>query len=133
MYTDLALDALNMGIHTRRREGVDLSGLIHHSDRGVQYRALRYAQALGEVEAVASVGSKGDSYDNAMAEALNSLYKAELIFLDGPWDGLEDVEQATAAWVHWFNTERLHSMLGYKTPLEAEQAFYAEQSLLEAA
>lgn len=133
MYTDLALDALNMGIHTRRREGVDLSGLIHHSDRGVQYRALRYAQALGEVEAVASVGSKGDSYDNAMAEALNSLYKAELIFLDGPWDGLEDVEQATAAWVPWFNTERLHSMLGYKTPLEAEQAFYAEQSLLEAA
>lgn len=133
MYTDLALDALNMGIYTRRKEGFDLRGLIHHSDRGVQYRALRYAQALGEVDAVASVGSKGDSYDNAMAEALNSLYKAELIFLDGPWNGLEDVEKATAEWVHWFNTERLHSMLGYKTPLEAEQAFYAEQLVLEAA
>lgn len=68
-----------------------------------------------------------------MAEALNSLYKTELIFLDGPWNGLEDVEKATAEWVHWFNTERLHSMLGYKTPLEAEQAFYAEQLVLEAA
>lgn len=99
----------------------------------MEYRALRYAQALGEVDAVASVGSKGDSYDNAMAEALNSLYKAELIFLDGPWNGLEGVEKATAEWVHWFNTERLHSMLGYKAPLEAEQAFYAEQLVLEAA
>lgn len=132
LYTDLALDALNMGIYDRRKAVVDLSGLIHHSDRGVQYRALRYAQALGEVDAVASVGSKGDSYDNAMAEALNSLYKAELIFLDGPWEGIHDVETATADWVHWFNTERLHSMLGYKTPVEAEQAYYAEQALLEA-
>lgn len=68
-----------------------------------------------------------------MAEALNSLHKAELIFLDGPWDGLDDVEKATAAWVHWFNTERLHSMLGYGTPLEAEAAFYVNRMVLEAA
>ncbi|MGP9033029.1 integrase core domain-containing protein [Glutamicibacter mysorens] len=101
-----------MGIYTRRKEGSDLSGLIHHSDRGGRYRALRYAQALGEVDVVASVRSRGDSYDNALAEALNCLYEAELIFLDGLWGGLDDVEKATAAWVHWFNTERLHSMLG---------------------
>ncbi|WP_197481967.1 DDE-type integrase/transposase/recombinase, partial [Rhodococcus sp. HS-D2] len=108
MYTDLALDALKMGLWARRRAGHDVTGLVHHSDRGVQYRALRYAQTLDQAAAVASVGSKGDSYDNAMAEALNSLYKAELIFLDGPWAGREDVEAATAQWVHWFNTERVH-------------------------
>ncbi|MEF9412469.1 IS3 family transposase, partial [Rhodococcus sp. IITD102] len=87
MYTDLALDALKMGLWARRRAGQDVTGLVHHSDRGVQYRALRYAQTLDQAAAVASVGSKGDSYDNAMAETLNSLYKAELIFLDGPWTG----------------------------------------------
>lgn len=96
MFTDLALDALNMGICVRRRAGQDVQGLTHHSDRGVQYRAVRYAKTLDEAGAVASVGSKGDSYDNAMAEALNSLYKAELVFLDGPFEGLEDVEVATA-------------------------------------
>lgn len=126
MYTDLALDALQMGLWARKRAGHNVAGLKHHSDRGVQYRALRYAQALKEADAVASVGSKGDSYDNAMAEALNSLYKAELIFLDGPWTGRDDVEAATAEWVHWFNTDRLHSMLDYSTPAEAEAAYYAE-------
>ncbi|MEF9412470.1 DDE-type integrase/transposase/recombinase, partial [Rhodococcus sp. IITD102] len=85
MYNDLALDALKMGLWARRRAGQDVTGLVRHSDRGVQYRALRYAQTLDQAAAVASVGSKGDSYDNAMAEVLNSLYKAELIFLDGPW------------------------------------------------
>ncbi|MCB8913630.1 integrase core domain-containing protein, partial [Rhodococcus rhodochrous] len=79
-----------------------------------------------DLPAVASVGSKGDSYDNAMAEALNSLYKAELIFLDGPWAGREDVEAATAQWVHWFNTERVHGMLDYRTPAEVETAHYAQ-------
>lgn len=130
MYTDLALDALNMGLWTRKRAGQNVSGLKHHSDRGVQYRALRYTQALEEVDAVASVGSKGDSFDNAMAEALNSLYKAELIHLDGPWAGREDVEAATADWVHWFNTERLHSMLDYQTPAEIEATHFAENQTI---
>lgn len=82
--------------------------MLHRPVEPRQYRALRYAQTLDDAEAVASVGSKGDSYDNAMAEALNSLYKAELIHLDGPWAGRDAVEAATADWVHWFNTERLH-------------------------
>lgn len=133
MYTDLALDALHMGLWKRSRAGHNVSGLKHHSDRGVQYRALRYAQALEKADAVASVGSKGDSYDNAMAEALNSLYKAELIFLDGPWNGRDDVEAATAEWVHWFNTDRLHSMLDYSTPDETEAAYYAEPATRTAA
>ncbi|WP_460709137.1 IS3 family transposase, partial [Myceligenerans halotolerans] len=99
LYTDLALDALQMAIWRRQREGVDLAGLTHHSDRGVQYRAIRYAQRLAEAEAVASVGSKGDSYDNAMAEAFNSLFKAELIRNKGPWRGIDDVEIATAEYI----------------------------------
>ena len=128
MYTDLALDALDMAIHARQRAGHSLVGLTHHSDRGVQYRALRYTQRLEEAHAVASVGSKGDSYDNAMAEALNSLYKAELIHLEGPWAGIEKVEKATAQWVWWFNTERLHSMLDYHTPVEIENDYYNQQT-----
>ncbi|WP_092105322.1 integrase core domain-containing protein [Brevibacterium sandarakinum] len=95
-----------------------------------QYRAVRYAKALEEAGAVASVGSKGDSYDNAMAEALNSLYKAELVFLEGPFAGLDDVEVATAQWVHWFNTERLHSMLGYRTPAEVEAEYFEDNEVL---
>ncbi|PRA06709.1 hypothetical protein CQ019_04855 [Arthrobacter sp. MYb229] len=125
MYTDLALDALRMGLHRRGQQGSDLRDLKHHSDRGVQYRAIRYAETLEQAGAVASVGSKGDSYDNAMAEALNSLYKAELIHLDGPWEGHHDVERATAEWVHWFNTDRVHSMLDYRSPSEVEDAYYA--------
>ncbi|MFD6676326.1 DDE-type integrase/transposase/recombinase [Rhodococcus zopfii] len=133
MYTDLALDALKMRLWARRRAGQDVTGLVHHSDLGVQYRALRYAQTLDQAAAVASVGSKGDSYDNAMAEALNSLYKAELIFLDSPWSGREDVEAATAQWVHWFNTERVHGMLEYRTPAEVETAHYAQPPAASAA
>jgi len=124
IYTDLALDALNMGLWNRTRHGQSVAGLKHHSDRGIQYRALRYAQALEEAHAVASVGSKGDSYDNAMAEALNSLYKAELVFLDGPWRDRDHLEAATADWVHWFNTQRLHSMLDYQTPAEVETDYH---------
>lgn len=129
MYTDLALDALNMGLWHRKRAGHNVTGLKHHSDRGVQYRALRYTQTLAEADAVASVGSRGDSFDNAMAEALNSLYKAELIHLQGPWRGRDDVEAATAEWVHWFNTERLHSMLDYQTPAEVEAAHAASNTI----
>ncbi|WP_243858890.1 IS3 family transposase [Actinomyces sp. ZJ308] len=123
LYTDLALDALQMAVWQRRRQGVDLSGLIHHSDRGVQYRSIRYGQALADCEAVASVGSKGDSYDNALAEALNSLYKAELIRNQGPWQDIDAVEVATAEWVHWFNTIRPHSAIGMRTPAEHEAAW----------
>ena len=89
LYTDLALDALEMAVWQRKRTGADLMGLVHRSDRGVQYRSIRYGQALSDCEAVASVGSKGDSYDNALAEALNSLYKAELIRNRGPWEDID--------------------------------------------
>lgn len=125
LHTELALEALQMGIYQRKRAGDDLTGLVHHSDRGVQYRAVRYGEALAEQDAVASVGSKGDSYDNALAEALNSLYKAELIRNQGPWMGIDDVEVATAEWVHWFNTFRPHGSLGGATP-EAFRNDYLE-------
>ena len=112
LHTDVALDALNMAIYQRRRDDIDTRGLVHHSDRGVQYRDVRYGQALARCQAVASVGSTGDSYDNALAEALNSLYKAELIYNEarpgyaGPWRDRREVERETAAWVHWYNTRR---------------------------
>ena len=93
--SDLAIDALEMAIWNRTRAGQDLDGLIHHSDRGVQYLSIRYSERLAENDIVASVGSRGDSYDNAMAEAFNSLYKWELIYRQGPWRGLDDVEFAT--------------------------------------
>jgi len=102
---ELALDALEMAIWARR--GDDLDGLVHHSDRGVQYLAIRYTQRLADAGAVTSVGSKGDSYDNALAETINGLYKTELIRPRGPWRTVDEVELATAAWVHWWNTARL--------------------------
>jgi putative transposase len=92
---------LKMAIWRRENQGADLGGLVHHSDRGVQYRAIRYSQRLAEAGAVASVGSKGDSYDNAMAEAFNSLYKAELVRNKGPWRGLDDLEMATVEYIDW--------------------------------
>ncbi|MEE1806566.1 DDE-type integrase/transposase/recombinase, partial [Streptomyces sp. BE133] len=92
LYTDLAPHALEMAIWRRRHTGADLTGLTHHSDRGVQYRAIRYTERLTDEAAVASVGSKGDSYDNALAEAFNSLFKAELIRNKGPWTSINDVE-----------------------------------------
>lgn len=125
LYTDLALDALRMGIWRREHAGHDLAGLTHHSDRGVQYRAIRYAERLAECDAVASVGSKGDSFDNAMAEALNSLYKAELIRNRGPWVSINDVEIATAEWVDWYNERRLHGELSHLPPAEVEAAYWA--------
>jgi putative transposase len=118
LHTDLALDALEMAIFSR--SGADLSGLIHHSDRGVQYRDVRYTARLGAAEAVASVGSKGDSYDNALAETVNGLYKAELVWPQGPWRDRQALELATAAWVAWWNNERLHSALGWVPPAEYE-------------
>ena len=122
--TDLALDALEMGLWTRRREGHNTSGLVHHSDRGVQYVAVRYAQRLAEAGAVASVGSTGDSYDNALAEAFNSLFKAELVRNKGPWRSIDDLEIGVAEYIDWYNHRRLHSELGTIPPVEFEHNHY---------
>jgi putative transposase len=128
--TDLALDALEMALWARGvRRATDL---IHHSDRGVQYLAVRYTERLAEAGVVASVGSRGDSYDNALAESFNGLYKAELIRHAGPWQGLDDVEFATMGYVDWFNHRRLHGELGMVPPTEFE-ARYAERAALPAA
>lgn len=123
---ELALDALEMGIWTRKHR-ID-GRLIHHSDRGVQYTSICYTDRLDELGATRSVGSKGDSYDNAAAEALNSLYKRELIDLRGPWKGISDVTRATMEWVEWYNTKRLHSYCHNAPPLEYEEAFYRRQA-----
>jgi len=120
LYTDLALDALKMAIWRRENQRADLSKLVHHSDRGVQYRAIRYTQRLAEAGAVVSVGSKGDSFDNAMAEAFNSLYKAELVRNKGPWRGLDDLEMATVEYIDWYNNRRLHGELDHVPPAEYE-------------
>jgi putative transposase len=120
----LALDALEMAIWARQDAGLD--GLVHHSDRGAQYLAIRYTQRLADQGAVASVGSKGDSYDNALAEAVNSLYKAELIGRRGPWRGAEQVELATLAWVGWWNQRRLHGAIGDIPPAEHEAIYYRQ-------
>jgi putative transposase len=126
--TDLALDALEMALWWRR--AVALNGLIHHSDRGSQYLAIRYTERLAQAGAVASVGSRGDSYDNALAESFNGLYKTELIRHCGPWRGLEDVEYATLEYVDWFNHRRLHGELGMITPAEFEAAYHQPASAL---
>ena len=121
---DLALDALEMALHAR---GSTLAGLVHHSDRGVQYLAIRYTERLAEAGAVTSVGSRGDSYDNALAESVIGLFKAELIARQGPWRSLEQVELATARWVAWWNRERLHGACGDIPPAEFEAAYWARQ------
>jgi putative transposase len=123
--TDLALDALEMALWSRRDDPLD--NLVHHSDRGVQYLAIRYTERLAEAGAVTSVGSRGDSYDNALAESFHGLYKAELIYLEGPWRGLEDVEHATMLYVDWFNHRRLHGEIGMVPPTEFEAAFTPQQ------
>jgi putative transposase len=117
---DLALDALEMAIWAR--QGEDLAGVVHHSDRGVQYLSIVYTERLAAEQAVTSVGSRGDSYDNAMAESIIGLYKSECITLEGPWRTVEDVELATLPWVHWWNHERLLEPLGYVPPIEFETA-----------
>ena len=123
--SDLALDALEQGIWQREHDGHDLTGLVHHSDRGVQYLSIRYTERLEEAGIIASVGSKGDSYDNAAAEALNRLFKTELIHRAGPWRSLEHVEFEVLKWVDWYNRERLHSWCDDIPPIEFEAAYYA--------
>jgi len=122
--TDLALDALEMGLWTRQHCGRDPKNVVHHSDKGVQYVALRYTQRLADAGAVASVGSTGDSYDNALAEAFNSLFKAELIRNKGPWKNIDDLEIAVAEYIDWFNHRRLHGETGLLPPVEYEQQHY---------
>jgi len=131
---DLAIDALEMAVYAR---GGGLAGLVHHSDRGVQYLCVAYCDRLADNDIVGSVGSKGDSYDNAMAESFNGLYKWELIYRQGPWKGLEDVEMATLTYVDWFNNRRLHGEIvagpGFTTPAAFEEEYHqlnvADQSV----
>ena len=124
--TDLALDALEQGLWERARGSRDITGLICHSDRGVQYVAIRYTERLAAAGAAGSVGSKDDSYDNAAAESLNGLYKTEVIRRRGPWKGLDDVELATLEWVDWYNRRRLHSWCDNRPPAEYEQEHYRQ-------
>jgi putative transposase len=126
--TDLALDALEMAVWNRAHVGRRIDGLVHHSDRGVQYLAVRYTQRLAEAGAVASVGATGDSYDNALAEAFHSLFKAELVRNRGPWKNLDEVEIAVAEYVDWFNHRRLHGEIGLVPPAEFEDDFYQQGS-----
>jgi len=123
--TDLALDALEMAIWRRQAQ---LEGLVHHSDRGSQYLAIRYTERLAEAGAVTSVGSRGDSFDNALAETIIGLYKTELIRRRGPWKGLDEVEYATLEWVDWFNHRRLLEPIGDIPPAEFEAAYYRRET-----
>jgi putative transposase len=118
--TDLALDALEMAIWRRQTQ---LDGLVHHSDRASQYLSIRYTERLAEAGAVTSVGSRGDSYDNALAETTIGLYKTELIRRRGPWRSIDDLELATLEWVDWYNHRRLHSACDNRPPAEYEATF----------
>jgi putative transposase len=118
--TELPLAALEMALWTRDRTGQNLTGLIHHSDAGSEYTAITYRKSLADAGALASIGTVGDSYDNAMAESVIGLYKTECINMEGPWNGVDDVELATSSWVHYYNTHRLHSSIGYVPPIEHE-------------
>jgi transposase InsO family protein len=123
MRTDLVLDALEQALHARPHT----DGLVHHSDRGSQYLAIRYTERLAAVGIERSVGTVGDSYDNALAESIIGLYKAEVIRRRGPWRGIDPVEYATLEWVDWFNNRRLLEPIGYVPPAEYEAAWYKAQ------
>ena len=131
MTTGFVLDALNQAICQRAPSGADK--LIHHSDRGSQYLSIKYTERLAEAGIDTSVGSVGDSYDNALAESIIGLFKTEVINFLGPWKSVGQVEWETLKWVNWYNTERLHSAIGYVTPHEAEEAFFADLSTAEKA
>ena len=124
MRTDFVLDALEQALYARQPERN--ANLIHHSDRGSQYVSIRYTERLAEAGIEPSVGSKGDSYDNALAETINGLYKAELIHRRGPWKTVESLELATLEWVTWFNHQRLLEPIGYVPPAEAEERYYSQ-------
>jgi putative transposase len=119
--TDLALDALEMALWARRSQ--PLAGLVHHSDRGVQYLSIRYTERLADTGAVCSVGSRGDSYDNALAESVIGLFKTEVVRKQGPWKSFERLELATARWVDWYNHRRHQSAIGEVPPAEFEASY----------
>jgi transposase InsO family protein len=123
-HAGFVLDALEQALHDRRP--LQGGGLVHHSDRGVQYVSIRYTERLAEAGIEPSVGSVGDSYDNALAESVIGLFKTEVIRRRGPWRGLEAVEFATLEWVDWFNTRRLLEPIGNIPPAEAEARYYAQ-------
>jgi putative transposase len=123
-HAGFVLDALEQALHQRRP--IRGGGLVHHSDRGVQYVSIKYTERLAEAGIEPSVGSIGDSYDNALAETINGLYKAEVIHRRGPWRSFEAVEFATLEWVDWFNNRRLLEPIGNLPPAEAEAAYYAQ-------
>jgi len=123
--SDLALDALEQSLWARP----ETRELIHHSDRGVQYVSISYTERLAEAGIEPSVGSVGDSYDNALAETIIGLYKAELIYKDGPWRGMEQVELKTLGWVDWFNNRRLFEPIGNIPPAEYEALYYQQQDV----
>ena len=123
MHTDFVLDALEQALYARQP---DRGNLIHHSDRGSQYLSIRYSERLDEAGIAPSVGSKGDSYDNAMAETINGLYKAEVIHRENAWKSREQLELATLTWVAWFNNHRLLEPIGYIPPAEAEAQYYRQ-------
>jgi len=127
--TDFVLDALEQALYDRRP--VQQDGLVHHSDRGVQYVSIRYTERLAVAGIEPSVGSVGDSYDNALAETINGLYKAEVIHRKSSWRKIEDVEMATLKWVDWFNNRRLLEPIGNIPPAEAEELYYAQINQLE--
>ena len=120
MRTDLVLDALEQALWSR----TGTEGLVHHSDRGSQYLSIRYSERLAEAGVESSVGSRGDSYDNALAETIIGLFKTEIIRRRGPWRTIDEVEYATLEWVDWFNHRRLLEPIGNIPPAELEQAYY---------
>lgn len=122
--TELPLAALEMALYARARAGQDVKGLVHHSDAGSEYTAIRYQKVLADFDALASIGTVGDSYDNAMAESLNGIYKTECYNRQESWVNAREIELATSSWVAWYNTVRPHSSLGGRAPIEYENAYY---------
>ena len=128
MATTMVLDSIEQAIWTRQRDGIlDLKDVVHHTDRGSQYTSIRFTERLAEAGIQPSVGAVGSSYDNALAETINGLYKTELIKPGKPWRTIEDVELATARWVDWFNHRRLYEYCGDVPPAELETAYYAQR------
>src|ERR1700752_4102575 len=130
-HAGFVLDALEQALH--ERQPVRGSGLVHHSDRGVQYVSIKYTERLAEAGTGPSVGSIGDTYDNALAETINGLYKAEVIYRRGPWRSFETVEFATLEWVDWFNNPRPLKPIGNLPPTEARAAYYAQLQVTRSA
>jgi putative transposase len=130
MPTELPLDALEMALWVRNQDNQIVTGLKHHSDAGSQYTAIKYMNRLEDVGALASIGTVGDSYDNAMAESINGLYKCECVKMEGPWKTVAALELTTCDWVDYWNNYRLHSSLDYATPVEYETTYWQNKQTL---